>query len=206
MGGASAGTSKRRGLASSLVAVVVVGFFAHEASAARRPATAIRTATSETRAAQVTQAGQAALDTIQIPWRELLPGWRVEFRTARSGYLALTFRTERRIEVYVRPDRPVASTAHDIAHELGHAIDVTYNDASDRERYLELRGLPADTPWWTCDACTDMEVGAGDFAETFALWAAPRYRFYSKVAATPTDEELNAIAAALFPATTAGSV
>jgi hypothetical protein len=136
-----------------------------------------------------TERGRAALALLRIRPADLFPGWTMAFRPARQGLLGMTFVDRRRVEIYVRMDRPLEGTAHDIAHELGHVFDVMYNDDDSRADYLAFRNR-ASTPWWSCEACTDLQVGAGDFAETFALWAAPRFRFYSDVAAEPTAEQL----------------
>ena len=134
--------------------------------------------------------GRAALALLQIDWAGLYPGWTIAFLPARSSYLGMTLVSQRRVEIYVRTDRSVTATAHDIAHELGHVTDVMYNDDASRARFLGFRGLATATPWWTCSACRDLQVPAGDFAETFALVAAPRYRFYSEVATEPTRAAL----------------
>jgi hypothetical protein len=140
--------------------------------------------------------GRAALALLRIRPADLYPGWTIAFRPARQSLLGMTLVAQRRVEIYVRLDRPLEGTAHDIAHELGHVTDVMYNDDDARAQYLALRDR-ATTPWWTCEACTDLQVGAGDFAETFALWAAPRFRFYSDLATEPTAEQLTAFGALL---------
>ncbi len=134
--------------------------------------------------------GRKALALVKYPWQERLPGWTINFLPSRPGFYAMTFNRDHRIEIYVRPDRTTEGLAHDIAHELGHAVDVTYNSDEDRAEFLRLRGLPAKTAWWVCDRCTDLSVGAGDFAETFALWAAPPYRFYSELGSVPSEQDL----------------
>jgi hypothetical protein len=134
--------------------------------------------------------GEKALDLVTFNWRTALPGWRVRFLPARKGYLAITFREERRIDVYVRADRSEAAIAHDIGHELGHAVDVTYLNDDDRLAILKIRDLAPTTPWWACNACGDLQTGAGDFAETFALIYAPRVRFYSELGSEPTPAML----------------
>ncbi len=138
--------------------------------------------------------GMQAIALLRIRPQDAFPGWTISFRKARSGLLGMTLVQERRVEIYVRLNRPVAGTAHDIAHELGHVTDVTYNDDQLRAQYLALRNRPPSTPWWTCSGCGDMQVGAGDFAETFALWAAPKFRFYSELAPHPTDEAMTGFA------------
>ena len=140
--------------------------------------------------------GRAALALLRIRPGDLYPGWTIAFRPARQGLLGMTLVDARRVEIYVRLDRSLEGTSHDIAHELGHVTDVMFNDDDARTNYLALRGRSA-SPWWTCDACTDLQVGAGDYAETFALWAAPRFRFYSELAAEPTTEQLASFAETL---------
>lgn len=142
--------------------------------------------------------GARALARLRFPWRSELPGWEIVFLPSRPGEYGLTFRIERRIEIYVRADRNVDAIAHDVAHELGHAFDLERNGDDTRARYLRLRSLPEATPWWTCNGCTDLQVGAGDFAETFALWAAPPYRFYSALGRVPTTSQLRRIAGQVF--------
>ena len=141
--------------------------------------------------------GEQALNLVTYPWRTTLPGWHIVFLPERTGYLAMTFRLDRRIEVYVRADRSPEALAHDIAHELGHAVDVTYNNDESRALYRSLRAVPATSPWWACNSCTDLQTLAGDFAETFALLAAPSYRFYGQLASAPTGSALERIGAAI---------
>ncbi len=145
------------------------------------------------------QVGLQALALVTYDWRTKLPGWRIQFLPARKGYLALTYRIEKRIDVYVRLDRPVEGIAHDISHEIGHALDVTYLDETMRARFLALRNLPGDSPWWACNSCRDLQTGAGDFAEVFALIAAPKFKFYSELGSEPTTEQLAAIANEVVP-------
>lgn len=143
--------------------------------------------------------GRAALATLRLDWETLYPGWTIAFLPARSTLLGMTLVRERRVEIYLRLDRPVHGTAHDIAHELGHVTDVVYNDDASRARYLELRHLPAETAWWTCSGCRDLQVPAGDFAETFAIAAAPHYRFYSETAPEPTAADMSAFTTNVLP-------
>jgi hypothetical protein len=165
------------------------------------------TAPGETGAGVVTRkltreetVGLQGLDLVTYPWKTMLPGWRIQFLPARKGYLAMTHRVERRIDVYVRSDRTPAGVAHDIAHEIGHAIDVTYLTDENRADFLSIRRLKATTAWWACNSCTDLDTGAGDFAESFALIAAPPFRFYSRLAPSPKQAELERIKVTVLPA------
>lgn len=142
--------------------------------------------------------GTAALALVRIRAQDVFPGWTIAFRSARPGLLGMTLVKQRRVEIYVRLDRPLEGIAHDIAHEFGHVADVMLNTDDQRQAYLDLRNR-SDAPWWTCNGCGDLQVGAGDYAETFALWVAPSYRFYSEFAPQPTPAELNAFGS-LLPA------
>ncbi len=138
-----------------------------------------------------------AMGLLTVDWKHLYPGWTLRFRSPRKGLLALTLPKEKRIDVYVRKNRTAMSLAHDVAHELGHAADVTYLVDVDRYAYLRNRGLVESTSWWTCNSCGDMNVGAGDFAETFALIVSPKFRFFSELAPEPNQEALTEIVAGL---------
>ena len=138
-----------------------------------------------------------AMNSLNVDWRTVASGWTITFKKERSGFLGLTYVRERKVEIYVRKDRSVEGLAHDIAHELGHVADVTAGNDDSRAAYLQARGLAATTPWWTCSGCTDLQVGAGDFAETFALLAARPFKFYSELGQAPGTAQLNGVLAAL---------
>ncbi len=77
---------------------------------------------------------------------------------------------QRRIEIYVRSDQTPRDVAEVLAHELGHAVDVTSLTREDRARWLSARGLES-TAWWPPEgARSDFASGAGDWAEAFAMW------------------------------------
>jgi len=132
------------------------------------------------------------LALIHIPWQEL--GYQIVFKGPLPGYRAMTMPAERRIEVYVRPDDGPPLLAYDIAHELGHVIDVTFNTPVTRNEWMKLRGIDPKTPWFGCSRCSDYNTPAGDFAETFALYlCGPKY-FKSRIAARPTEAQLSDLA------------
>src|SRR5215470_2651642 len=109
----------------------------------------------------------AALALIPFAWHQL--NYEIVFQPPQQGIRAMIFRREHRIEVYARPSDDARRIAYDIAHELGHAIDFTFNTTESRKRWMILRGIDSETPWFGCNRCTDFETPAGDFAETFAL-------------------------------------
>jgi hypothetical protein len=55
-----------------------------------------------------------------------------------------------------------------IAHELAHAFDEKYLTPALRSKWLAVRGLPPDTPWYSPVGrlSSDYLSGAGDFAES----------------------------------------
>lgn len=131
---------------------------------------------------------QAALDLIHFQWQKL--NYEIVFMPPRPGLRAMTFPGEHRIEVYARPQDDVHLLAYDIAHELGHAIDVTYNNEESRKKWLELRGIDRATPWFGCSGCTDFATPAGDFAETFALILFGPKDFRGRIAPAPTSKQI----------------
>jgi hypothetical protein len=131
--------------------------------------------------------GRAALELLRFDYEDAFPGWTISFLPGRQRLLGLTLVGERQVEIYIRRDRSTEGIAHDIAHEFGHIVDVTYNNDQIRSKYLKARGLSAETPWWACNSCRDLEVGAGDFAEVFAYIVAPRFAFYSKLKSAPSE-------------------
>ncbi len=132
--------------------------------------------------------GQAALALISYPWQELLPEWTIEFLPETRGLYGLTLVSDKHIEVYVRDNQDLGLLAHVIAHELGHAVDVTMNNGSDRRRWEDSRGIDSE-PWWPGNGDTDFSTGAGDFAEAFAAWQVGDHSFRSTLGNPPTIEQ-----------------
>lgn len=130
----------------------------------------------------------ATLARISYPWQTRLPGWTIDFLPGKDGYLGATWSRAHRIEIYVRDGQTVDELAFTLAHELGHAVDLTYFDETDRDRWLAGRGV-AGASWWTDSGAGDYAVGAGDFAESFAVWQVGG-RSLSTLAGQPTDAQL----------------
>lgn len=135
----------------------------------------------------------AVLAMINYPWRDL--DYSIVFKGSRVGYRAMTLTGKRRIEVYVRPGESPLNQAFDLAHELGHAFDLKYNDEERRRKWRQMRGIPQSTPWFGCDACPDYGTPAGDFAETFAYLLLGPGNFHSVMAPVPRPEQLEELAA-----------
>ncbi|MDH5520413.1 MAG: hypothetical protein OEZ14_07760 [Acidimicrobiia bacterium] len=144
--------------------------------------------------ASAEERGRWALEQISYPWQERLPGWTVEFDDGREGLFGLTLVDDKRIEVYVRHDQTDDLLVHIVAHELGHAVDVTLNKGGDRRAWQAARGIENE-PWWPSSASSDFRTGAGDFAESFAYWQAESDNFRSKLGPPPSADQLELMAA-----------
>lgn len=151
--------------------------------------------TSSPPAAQPTNVearGHAALARITYDWQNRLPGWEIRFHTAIEGAYGYTLTEESAIDIYVRTGQSDQLLAHVVAHEIGHAIDVTLNDDADRERWQATRGF--DAPWWPDSRASDFATGAGDFAESFAAWQVGTESYRSRLSGPPTGEQLTVLA------------
>lgn len=112
-------------------------------------------------------------------------GYRLRTAPARSQVRASIDHDSRTVTLYLRRGDAVHRVAHDLAHELGHAVDERSMTPATRARYLARRGAP-DTAWYgPPDEPSDLTVGAGDFAEVFALCTAASPDFRSRVAPRP---------------------
>ena len=137
---------------------------------------------------QPTAVGEAALAMLDYPWRDL--GWTIQFLPGRPGYLGLARGPKQRIEIYVRPEHDAYDVAHTLAHELGHAVDLTYGSTYRRREYRRLRGLAMEGEWFGCDSCTDYATPAGDFAEVFEYWLLGGGDYRSQMAGPPDEATL----------------
>jgi len=141
--------------------------------------------------------GQLALTRIAYPWPQL--GWTVQFLPARTGYRGMAWPADRRIDVFVRDGQSLDEVAYVIAHELGHAVDLTHGTDERRTAWRQLRGMPAGAGWWACDACTDYATGAGDFAEVFAVSQLGPVDYRSEIGPPPDAATLTALAPLFGP-------
>jgi hypothetical protein len=128
-------------------------------------------------------------------------GYRVVLAAPRPGIEGDIDREHRRITLFLGGHEVPHLVAHDLAHEIGHAVDFERLTDADRRAYLARRGRP-DAPWWPKGA-SDYGVGAGDFAEVYALCHAASPIFRSTLAPRPADPcaVLPAVARAKMPST-----
>jgi len=135
------------------------------------------------------------LARISYPWQTRLPGWRIEFVGARAGYRGSTFPNDRLMQIYVRPDESLDELAHVTAHEMGHAVDVTFLDQADRSSFNIKRGRPGDATWWVANGADDFSSGAGDWAECFAWYQMQSGPWYSRLGNPPDAATLGLVEA-----------
>ncbi len=135
-----------------------------------------------------------ALAMISFPWHDLL-GYQIVFMDPQAGFRAMTYPKQHRIEIYARPGDDALRLAHDIAHELGHAVDVTFNTPEFRRKWMELRGIDPAQAWFACNKCSDFRSPAGDFAETFAMLQVGGEYFSGLIAPRPTNTDIPSLIA-----------
>lgn len=126
--------------------------------------------------------GPTALSMVEYP-----SPWPITFAGPRRGYLGVTNLTQQRITIYLRCGLSEASVATTIAHEIGHAVDWTMNSEEDRRRWMGERGI-TPRPWFPAWGARDFASPAGDFAEVFAWFHAPRTGFKSRLGPVPASE------------------
>ena len=127
--------------------------------------------------------GAAALALVRYDPSEV--GYTISFEPGRDDVRAQSDRSSKAIGVFLRRGDLPHVVAHDIAHELGHAYDQQHLDARARGAYLSRRGVPSAA--WLPDGPSDYGVGAGDFAEVFALCHAASPDFRSTLAPRPEN-------------------
>lgn len=139
--------------------------------------------------------GAQAEALLPFDWQAVLPEWTITYHETNREFRGLTFPYDQSIELYVRDDDSAATLSGILAHEIGHAIDVTHLDDRQRSRWQETRSIE-ESQWWPDAYASDFETGAGDFAEAFAYWAV-RDPSASRIAHQPTSSQLIALEALL---------
>ncbi len=113
------------------------------------------------------QRGAAAENLIAYPWQTLLSDWTVEYLPSAPGLAGNTNVPSKTISIYLSDGQAAEQIAGILAHEVGHALDITYLDDAARQQWLDARGA-SDVSWWPTDGLNDFSVGSGDFAEAVA--------------------------------------
>lgn len=140
--------------------------------------------------ARIAGLSRSAMEFVTFDWHKLLPEWTVSFVPGDGDVAGYTWSKEERIEIFVREDSTPEFLYRVLAHELGHAVDVSLNSGDDRRAWLEARDI-ADAPWWPGSGKADFETGAGDFAESFAVWMTGQTTdFRSELGSAPDTKQL----------------
>jgi hypothetical protein len=132
-----------------------------------------------------------------LPYDVSGTGFTVAFLPARSGLRGQTLVAARQIQIYVREGETAVGVRRILAHELGHAVDLSRNTDQDRARWLARRGASGQA-WWPSAQRSDFASGAGDFAEVFARWLVGNGDFRSRLAPAPASAEIAELAAGWF--------
>jgi hypothetical protein len=142
--------------------------------------------------------GLLALSTLRDTGQR--SGVTVAFKGGKAGFLGLTYPERRHVDVFVRSCSAETFTLlrHVTSHEMGHAFDAAHMSSSLRASYMAMRGIPAGTPWFGCNYCTDFNTPAGDFAETYSQWQRGSHDSRTQIAPMPNSTQLAKIAAAFF--------
>jgi len=160
--------------------------------ATRRPVPVKATPKPVVRTETVQQRGQRVLASLHYDWQRL--GYTIVFLPERKGYLGYTDGATKTVTIWIRSSESDLVLAHTIAHELGHVLDFTHNNAAKHAAYLSLRGINPTTNWYGCDGCTDYSSPAGDWAEVFAYWLAGPGDFRSQMGPPPDKAHMALIA------------
>ncbi len=140
--------------------------------------------------AAISTLSHSTMDKVTYPWKEDLAGWTIEFVEGESEIAGYTWSHEQRIQIFVRDNSTVDSLYRVLAHEFGHAVDVSLNSGDERRQWLTQRGQP-NLQWWPDSGKADFQTGAGDFAEVFAVWMIKDSSdFRSQVGPTPSPADL----------------
>jgi len=149
------------------------------------------TAVGQRPATHQAEVGAAAEALLPFNWEDALPGWSIVYSGPDGSFRGLTYPYEQTIEMFVRDTDTPEALAGILAHEIGHAIDVTYFGNGERDEWRDARRI-GDVQWWPDAYASDFQSGAGDFAEAFAYWAL-KDPSSSQIAGTPTASELEVL-------------
>jgi hypothetical protein len=120
-------------------------------------------------AAALPPIAREALSLLGADPQRFAPGWAIVFDGPRNDVEGLTLIDERVIRIYLRRNMTARHLAHVVAHELGHAYDVSSLDDARRALFRGIRGQDPAAPWWPASNDSDGDSGAGDWAECFAV-------------------------------------
>ena len=77
---------------------------------------------------------------------------------------------------------------HVVAHEIGHAVDVTFNSVDDRERWVGARSL-GTVPWWPQERGADFATERATSPRASPPGRSGRAGFRSELGDPPSPSE-----------------
>lgn len=104
-----------------------------------------------------------------------LPGWSIDPAGPDNAGVGYTLVDARAIFISATLEQTTEEIATTVLHEIGHAIDASELDDTERQIFRALRGHAAEVPW--TQPVDHLSVdgrwlnGAEDFAEVFVAWA-----------------------------------
>lgn len=117
---------------------------------------------------KLVERGERLLSTLSIQPSSL--GFTMSFHPEKPRHRGLTFADRNHIDIYVSESMSDSLLLHVIAHELGHAVDLTLVSHHDAAAWRIARDFDADEAWWPTSDGSDFATPAGDFAECFAAY------------------------------------
>lgn len=132
--------------------------------------------------------GEAAAASLGMNADDPIPGWTVRYMVATDSQRGVTDPKGRTVDIYVKGSEPLSRTAHTLAHEVGHTIDMDGLDEPGRLAWKTIRD-PGGVHQWVVES-NDMASLAGDFAETCAWQAAGQTEWGSTITDPPGASEL----------------
>lgn len=111
-----------------------------------------------------------SLENLTFDWVNYLPTTIIRLEPVREDNIrGLAYISNLEIVIFYNGYEDFAMD-HILLHEMGHIIDLSLNSVEDRSRWKAEREIKDDVPWWPDAFASDFSTGAGDFAESFAVW------------------------------------
>ncbi len=120
-------------------------------------------------------------------------GWTFSLFIGNSRYLGLTDFDVKHFMLWVHSNDTFETLAATRVHELGHIFAYQFLTQSLRDKWLEIRGIPKNTPWLSPSTETSYyNFGEEDFAECLS-WTFQKGTFKSQLGPIPNQAQQDLI-------------